>query len=220
MGQICSCMHWTKLLQLCLTFCNPVDHRHMDSSVHRNLQERILEWVTMPISSVNKSWVMIHWGDLKMRYCAFSSGWDPSWCVEVSFDKFLNSLHCTIRLTLFYLSQDLSKPGAVREVGWLTSLYKSLYSQEYFESAPHGNTFISKMFPFCFIMQTARLLQVSLQMWNRLEMHYTYQSYHFRFLFQYFFPLSFERPWGSEMSQIKNLGKIIPKALLTQVWPF
>lgn len=156
----------------------------------------------MPISSVNKSWVMIHWRDLKMRYCAFDSGWDPSWWGEVSFDKFLNSLHCTIRLTSFYLSQDLSKPEAVGEVGWLTSLYKSLYSQEYYESAPHGNTFISKFFPFCFIMQTAKLLQVSLQMWNRLEMHYTYQSYHFRFLFQYFFPLSFERPWGSEMSQI------------------
>lgn len=156
----------------------------------------------MSISSVTKSWVVIHWTDLKMRYCAFNSGWDPSWWGEVSFDKFLIILHCTIRLTLFYLSQDLRKPEAIGEVRWLTSLYKLLYSQEYYESAPHGNTFISKIFPFCFIMQTAKLLQVSLQMWNRLEMHYTYQSYHFRFLFQYFFPLSFDRPRGSEMSQI------------------
>ena len=200
-GHICSCMH-AKLLQLCLTFCNLVDRSLMGSSVYGNLQARILEWVTMLISSVTKSWVMIHWRDLKMRYCAFNSGWDPSWWGEVSFDKFLNSLHCTIRLTPFYLSQDLSKPEAVGEVRWLTSLYKLLYSQEYYESAPHGNTFISKNFPFCFIMQTAKLLQVSLQMWNRLEMHYTYQSYHFRFLFEYFFPLSFERPWGCKMCQI------------------
>ena len=37
-----------KLLQSCLTLCNPVDHSLPDSSVHGILQARILEWVAMP----------------------------------------------------------------------------------------------------------------------------------------------------------------------------
>ena len=36
------CMH-TKLLQLCLTLCNPMDYSPPGSSVHCILQERILE---------------------------------------------------------------------------------------------------------------------------------------------------------------------------------
>ena len=37
-----------KLLQSCLTFCDPVDHSPPDSSVREILQARILEWVAMP----------------------------------------------------------------------------------------------------------------------------------------------------------------------------
>ena len=36
--------------QLCLTLCNPVDYSLPDSSVHRILQTRILEWVAIPFS--------------------------------------------------------------------------------------------------------------------------------------------------------------------------
>ena len=36
-----------KLLQLCLTLCNPVDCNEPGSFVHRILQARIQEWVAM-----------------------------------------------------------------------------------------------------------------------------------------------------------------------------
>ena len=39
-----------KLLQLCLTLCNPVDCSPPGSSVHGILQARILEWVAVPSS--------------------------------------------------------------------------------------------------------------------------------------------------------------------------
>ena len=42
-----ACVH-AKLLQSCLTFCNPMDHSPPGSSVHGILQERILEWVLCP----------------------------------------------------------------------------------------------------------------------------------------------------------------------------
>ena len=37
---------WAKLLQLCLTLCNPMDCCPPGSSVHGILQGRILEWIT------------------------------------------------------------------------------------------------------------------------------------------------------------------------------
>ena len=39
-----------KLLQLCLTLCDPIDSSSSGSSVHGILQARILEWVAMPSS--------------------------------------------------------------------------------------------------------------------------------------------------------------------------
>ena len=36
-----------KLLQSCLTFCNPMDYSPPASSVHGVLQARILEWVAI-----------------------------------------------------------------------------------------------------------------------------------------------------------------------------
>ena len=43
-------MLWAKLLQLCPTLCDPMDHSPPGSSVHGILQARILEWVAMPSS--------------------------------------------------------------------------------------------------------------------------------------------------------------------------
>ena len=43
------CMH-AKSLQLCLTFCDPMDCSPPGTSVHGILQTRILEWVAMPSS--------------------------------------------------------------------------------------------------------------------------------------------------------------------------
>ena len=42
-------------LQLCQTFCNPVDCSPPGSSVHRILKARILEWVAIPFSK-RSSW--------------------------------------------------------------------------------------------------------------------------------------------------------------------
>ena len=39
---------YAKLLQSCLTLCNPMDYSLLGSSVHRILQARILEWVARP----------------------------------------------------------------------------------------------------------------------------------------------------------------------------
>ena len=44
---VCMCV---KLLQLCLTMCNPMDCSLSGSSLHEILQARILEWVAMPFS--------------------------------------------------------------------------------------------------------------------------------------------------------------------------
>ena len=44
-----------KLLQSCLTFCNPTDYSPPGSWVHGNLQATILGWVAMP-SSRRSSW--------------------------------------------------------------------------------------------------------------------------------------------------------------------
>ena len=41
------CPH-AKLLQLCLTFCDPMDCNPPGFSVHGILQARILEWIAMP----------------------------------------------------------------------------------------------------------------------------------------------------------------------------
>ena len=42
--------------RLCLTLCDPVDCSPLGSSVHGNLQPRILEWAAMP-SSRRSSWL-------------------------------------------------------------------------------------------------------------------------------------------------------------------
>ena len=41
---------YAKLLQLCPTVCNPMDHSRPGSFVHGILQARMLEWVAMPFS--------------------------------------------------------------------------------------------------------------------------------------------------------------------------
>ena len=51
---VCAWVHF-KLLQSCLTLCDPMDHSLPGSSVHEILQARIVEWVAMP-SSRGSSW--------------------------------------------------------------------------------------------------------------------------------------------------------------------
>ena len=46
-SSMCVC---AKLLQLCLTLCNPMDYSPPGSSVHGILQARILQWVACPPS--------------------------------------------------------------------------------------------------------------------------------------------------------------------------
>ena len=65
-----------KLLQSCLTLCDPTDYSLSGSSVHRILQARILEWVAIPFSRAS-SWLrdllcLLHWqaGSLPLAPCA------------------------------------------------------------------------------------------------------------------------------------------------------
>ena len=56
---MCVC---AKSLQLCLTFCHPVDCSPPSSSVQGVLQARILEWVAMPSSrgsSWSRDWIQV-----------------------------------------------------------------------------------------------------------------------------------------------------------------
>ena len=48
-NQLTLCVH-AKSLQLCLTFCNPMDCSPPGSSIPGILQARILEWVAIPSS--------------------------------------------------------------------------------------------------------------------------------------------------------------------------
>ena len=52
------CMH-AKLLQLCATFCDPMNVSLPSSSVHGNLQARFREWIAMPSSSWPRNWTSI-----------------------------------------------------------------------------------------------------------------------------------------------------------------
>ena len=62
------CMH-AKLLQSHLIFCDPMDCSPPSSSVHRILQARILEWITIPSSrgssrhkdQTHVSYLLLHW---------------------------------------------------------------------------------------------------------------------------------------------------------------
>ena len=45
----CACLR-AKSLELCLTFCQPVDYSPPGSSVHESLQASILEWVALLFS--------------------------------------------------------------------------------------------------------------------------------------------------------------------------
>ena len=42
-----------KLLQSCLTLCDPVDHSLPDSSVHGIFQARTMEWVAIPLGDLS-----------------------------------------------------------------------------------------------------------------------------------------------------------------------
>ena len=61
----CVCVR-AKLLQLCLTLCDPTDHSSLGSSVHGILQARILEWVAVSSSRGSSPpkdcrWRLYHW---------------------------------------------------------------------------------------------------------------------------------------------------------------
>ena len=61
---VCAC---AKLLQLCLTLCDPMDYSLPGSSVHGILQARILEWVA--ISSRRRSSWPRDWTCISCIYC-------------------------------------------------------------------------------------------------------------------------------------------------------
>ena len=61
LSHVLACVY-ARLLQACLTLCDPVDYSSLGSSVHGILQARILEWVAMPSSmgsSLPRDWTYI-----------------------------------------------------------------------------------------------------------------------------------------------------------------
>ena len=61
-----------KLIQLCPTLCDPMDHSPPSSSVHGILQARILEWVAMPsfrgIATIPQAQIKIY-KPVKKQFC-------------------------------------------------------------------------------------------------------------------------------------------------------
>jgi len=87
----CACMP-TKTLQLCLTFCNSMDHSPPDSSVYGILQARILEWIAMPYSRdlsdpgmEVKSLRLLHWQEGSSPLAP--PGKPSSWCSQTRTTK-------------------------------------------------------------------------------------------------------------------------------------
>ena len=75
-----------KSLQLCLTFCSPIDCSLPGSSVHYILQARILEWVAMPSSRdlpnpgiKLTSPDLLHWQTVSLPLAPAGK---PPWCHE------------------------------------------------------------------------------------------------------------------------------------------
>ena len=71
-------MH-AKSLQSCLTFCNSMDCSQPGSSVHRILQERILEWVAISFSR-RSSWTRSFMSPaLRVGFFTTSAIWEAHW---------------------------------------------------------------------------------------------------------------------------------------------
>ena len=51
-----SSVQLSSVAQSCSTLCNPMDYSPPGSSVHGILQEKILEWVTIPFSKNIERW--------------------------------------------------------------------------------------------------------------------------------------------------------------------
>ena len=69
--QTCVCVYMhARWLQLCLTLCYPMDCSPPGSTVHRILQARIVEWVTIPFSrgsSWPRDWTQVSYLSCIMR---------------------------------------------------------------------------------------------------------------------------------------------------------
>ena len=88
-------MH-AKPLQSCVTLCDPMDCSPPGSSLHGNLQERILEWVAMPLSrgsSRPRDWTQVSCGSLSSLFSVnyFSTFWLPSQWSHPSLSITINS---------------------------------------------------------------------------------------------------------------------------------
>ena len=95
-----------KLLQSCLTLCDPMDCSPPGSSVHEILQGRILEWVAMT-SSKGSSWPrdrthvsLLHWqaGSLLLAPPGKPTMWYTNCFINTCFlSVYLSLLECKVR---------------------------------------------------------------------------------------------------------------------------
>ena len=77
-------MH-AKSLQSCLTLCDPIDNSPPGSSIHRILQARTLEWVTISFS-IDLNYCEVEWLALETnrdRFIIFEVA--PKSCISDSF---------------------------------------------------------------------------------------------------------------------------------------
>lgn len=74
---LCSCV-CGKSLQSCPTLCDPIDYTLLGSPVHMVLQARVLVWVAIAFSELNKL------GGLKQQNCSFSHFRSQKTKIEVS----------------------------------------------------------------------------------------------------------------------------------------
>ena len=105
-----------KLLQLCLTLCNPMDCSPPGSSVHGILQPGKMEWVAMPYSkrsSQSRNQTSVSCGPCIAG--RFFTHWAPG------LGGMQHDTKCTMRLWASWVAQTVKDPPVLREI-WVQSL--------------------------------------------------------------------------------------------------
>ena len=106
-----------KLLQLCLTPCNPMECSLAGSSIHGILQARILEWAAMPFprgSSQPRDWICISYVSYISRWVLYhryhlesgiEAGYSPQGCKQLDMNKKLSThIYIHYKFTQTYIS--------------------------------------------------------------------------------------------------------------------
>ena len=135
-----------QVVQLCLTFCNPMDRSLPGTSVHGILQARILAWVAIPFSR-GSSWPR-DWSQVSDIVSRLSTLWAPReghalapQCLTLGQEDLLEEWVATHSSILAWRIQWTEEPGRLQSMGsqkvghnWTTFTSFTFFSSGY---CPH-----------------------------------------------------------------------------------